>query len=331
MRKLRILFAVVAPAIGLAALGWLFAIRPPSPFPEPRIVSIRRGESFVTVANRLAQAGVVRSPWAFIIYGKSLGHAAGVKPGDYSFPGGESLPRLMKRLVSGDSMFVVVSIPEGLTAHQIGEKLAQAGLGCQSEFGAAVLDGHVAEALGYGGLGVEGFLFPATYRFSPLVKDDQIMAAMLTRFYDVMTPKVQQRIFELGLDTRQLVTLASIIEKEAKTPAERPIIASVLYNRLAAGMPLQSDPTAQYNLAGEKERALKAVHTASAFNTYTIAGLPPGPIANPGLPSIEAALYPAHTDYLYFVARHDGTHIFSRSIEEHQRAINEIKRTVTAK
>jgi UPF0755 protein len=124
------------------------------------------------------------------------------------------------------------------------------------------------------------------------------------------------------------VTLASIIEKEAKVPGERPIIAGVFYNRLGFGMPLQSDPTAQYNYAGEVERAAVAVRAPSAFNTYTNPDLPPGPIANPGLDSIQAALYPAHTDYLYFVARKDGTHIFSRSLKEHERAIEEVRRTV---
>ncbi len=134
-------------------------------------------------------------------------------------------------------------------------------------------------------------------------------------------------MFELGMNSRQLVTMASIIEKEASVPGERPVIASVFYNRLGRGMPLQSDPTAQYSYAGEVEPAAAAVRIASAFNTYTIPDLPPGPIANPGLDSIRAALYPAHTTYLYFVARKDGTHIFSRSLKEHERAIKEVKRS----
>jgi UPF0755 protein len=117
------------------------------------------------------------------------------------------------------------------------------------------------------------------------------------------------------------VTMASIVEKEAKAPDERPLIAGVFYNRLRLGMPLQSDPTAQYELDDANESAASAVHTASAYNTYDFAGLPPGPIANPGLKSIEAALYPTQTDYLYFVAREGGTHVFSKSFDEHRRAI----------
>ena len=128
-------------------------------------------------------------------------------------------------------------------------------------------------------------------------------------------------MFKLGLTERELLTLASIVEKEAKAEQERPLIAGVLYNRLRLNMPLQSDPTAQYNYEGVTGSALQAVHTLSAFNTYDFVGLPPGPIANPGMASIMAALYPAQTNYLYFVARNDGTHIFSRSLETHNRAV----------
>ena len=310
---------------GLAALTWFVAIRPVPPFPQPRIVSIHRGESFTSVARRLAKAGVVRSALWMILQGERSRRASRVKPGDYAFPGGESPSVVLNRLVSGDSMGVIITIPEGMTAHQIGQRLAQAGLVCDSEFDQAAFDGPIIRALGLAGLGAEGFLFPATYRISPLAHVDEILMAMLTRFYAVLTPSAEARMFDRGLDARQLVTLASIIEKEAKAPSERPLIASVFYNRLALGMPLQSDPTAQYNFSGEIERAVTAVRTASAFNTYLIAGLPPGPIANPGLSSIEAALYPARTDYLYFVARDDGTHVFSRSFKEHLRAIENVR------
>jgi UPF0755 protein len=308
----------------------LVAIQPPSRFTAARIVTVRHGESFVAVARSLAEAGVVRSAGAFVVYAAWRGGAARVKPGDYAFAGGESIRAVLDHLVNGDFMSVVVTIPEGLTIHQIGERLQQAGLTCDSEFDTAALEGPIPRALGLGTLGAEGFLFPATYRFSPRAHTDEVLAAMLERFYAVLTPPVEQRMFDLRLDTRQLVTLASIIEKEARLPAERPLIASVFYNRLAVGMPLQSDPTAQYNLMGEQERAVTAVRAASAFNTYAIAGLPPGPIANPGRSSIEAALYPAHTDYLYFVARNDGTHVFSRSFKEHQLAIENQKRIAAA-
>jgi UPF0755 protein len=321
--------AAVAGIAGLAiGLAVLIASRPVPRFARPRIVSIRRGESFISAARNLKRTGVIRSAGLLLLYGEWERLATRIKPGDYAFEGGESLETVMLRLVMGDFMTVVVTIPEGLTIHEIGTRLEQAGLTCQGEFDEAAANGPITRAIGLDAMGAEGFLFPATYRFSPRARTNEVLAAMLERFYLLLTPAVEERMFELGIDIRQLVTLASIIEKEAKLPAERRLIASVFYNRLAAGMPLQSDPTAQYNSAGEQAPAATAVHTASAFNTYTILGLPPGPIANPGLSSIEAALYPANTDYLYFVARNDGTHVFSRSFEAHRRAVAERRRRI---
>ena len=247
--------------------------------------------------------------------------ASQIKPGDYAFNGGERIPDVMRHLVKGDFIVVTVTIPEGLTVHEIAERVAQTGLVCEDEFEDAARDGALVRALGLMPLGAEGYLFPATYKFSPHAKTDDVLAAMLARFYQILTPQVEERMFAVGLDARRLVTMASIVEKEAKAPSERPLIAGVFYNRLRLGMPLQSDPTAEYELDGASESAASAVHTTSAFNTYDFTGLPPGPIANPGLKSIEAALNPAQTDYLYFVAREGGTHVFSKSYDEHRRVI----------
>jgi UPF0755 protein len=294
-------------------------------FVRPRIVTIESGESMTSAARRLSRSGVISNSVAFILYAELTRQATRIKPGDYAFKGGETVPVVLDHLVKGDFMAVTVAIPEGMTVHQIGERLQAAGLVCDGIFDRAAFNGPITQVLGLGALGAEGFLFPATYRFSPLANTDQILATMLQRFYSILTPEVEARLFELGMNTRQLVTIASIIEKEAKVPGERRIIASVFYNRLALGMPLQSDPTAQYNYAGEVEPAAAAIRVRSAFNTYSIPDLPPGPIANPGLDSIEAALYPANTRYLYFVGRGDGTHIFSRSLRQHERAIEELK------
>jgi UPF0755 protein len=216
---------------------------------------------------------------------------------------------------------VTITIPEGLTVHQIAERVEESGLGCQAEFEDDARDGPIVRALGLTPLGAEGYLFPATYRFSPHATGSDVLAAMLARFYTILTPEVEERMFAMGLDARRLVTMASIVEKEAKAPSERPLIAGVFYNRLRLNMPLQSDPTAEYELNGANESAAAAVHSASTFNTYDFTGLPPGPIANPGLKSIEAALNPTQTDYLYFVAREGGIHVFSKSFEEHKRNI----------
>jgi UPF0755 protein len=247
--------------------------------------------------------------------------ASQIKPGDYAFKGGERIPDIMRHLVKGDFIVVTIAIPEGLTVHEIAERVAATGLVCEDEFENAARDGEIVRALGLMPLGAEGYLFPATYKFSPHAKTNDVLVAMLARFYQILTPQVEQRMFEVGLDARRLVTMASIVEKEAKAPSERPLIAGVFYNRLRLNMPLQSDPTAQYQLDGAKESAASAVHTTSAFNTYDFTGLPPGPIANPGLKSIEAALNPTQTDFLYFVAREGGTHVFSKSYDEHRHVI----------
>jgi UPF0755 protein len=312
---------LIAIIVGGAYAVSYFWLSPTEKFAPPREVTIEKGESFHQIGRALADAGVVRSEVALRVYGRISGTASQIKPGDYAFKGGERIPDVMRHLVNGDFVVVTITIPEGLTVHQIAEKVAEAGLACEDEFEIAAHDGALVRALGLRPLGAEGYLFPATYKFSPHAKTDEVLAAMLARFYQVLTPEVEARMFQYGLDARRLVTMASIVEKEAKAPNERPLIAGVFYNRLRLGMPLQSDPTAEYELDGARESAASAVHTASAFNTYDFAGLPPGPIANPGLKSIEAALNPSKTDFLYFVAREGGTHMFSKSFDEHRRAI----------
>lgn len=312
---------------GALVFGFYYLwIVPPPVFSHPRLVTVRKGESFHAIADGLAHAGIVRSAAVLMLYADVSGTARRVRPGEYAFRGGERIPTVMDHLVRGEFLVVTVTIPEGLTVHQIAERLGEAGLACPSTFEAAARHGALIDALGLAPLGAEGYLFPATYHFPPHATVQEMLAAMLARFYEVLTPQVEERMFELGLTSRKLVTIASMIEKEAKAPGERRLIASVFYNRLRQDMPLQSDPTAEYSLEGEKKPAALAVRTPSVFNTYDFTGLPPGPIANPGLGSIEAALYAAHTDYLYFVARNDGTHIFSRTYQEHLRAIAEVRR-----
>ena len=292
---------------------------------------MKRASRFGKLRGRSRRRGVVRSELALRIYGRMSGTASQIKPGDYAFKGGERISDVMRHLVKGDFIVVTITIPEGLTVHEIAERVGATGLVCEDEFENAARDGAMVRALGLMPLGAEGYLFPATYKFSPHAKTDDVLAAMLARFYQVLTPQVEERMFAVGLDARRLVTMASIVEKEAKAPAERPLIAGVFYNRLRLGMPLQSDPTAEYELDDAKESAVSAVHTTSAFNTYDFSGLPPGPIANPGLKSIEAALNPAQTDFLYFVAREGGTHVFSKSYDEHRHAIASERKPAAAK
>ncbi len=325
--RIAIVILVVILILGASASAvHFFWITPPTPFAEPRMVTVERGESFQQVARALKAAGVIRSAAVFRLYGSLTGAARKVKPGDYAFRGGERMPEVMLHLVRGDFVVVTITIPEGLTLHEIAERVGQSGLVCPDDFEREARGGALVRALGLMPFGAEGYLFPATYRLSPRANVNDILFAMLSRFYQVITPKLEEQLFDVGLTTRQMVTMASIVEKEAKAPGERPLIAGVFYNRLRQGIPLQSDPTAEYSLDGDDAPVAVAVRTPSAYNTYVIAGLPPGPIANPGLRSIDAALYPAHTEFLYFVARDDGTHVFSKTLKEHNQAIASVRK-----
>ena len=313
-----IIFLVVLG--GVAASCFLFLVPGPA-LESPRIVEIKQGQGLKAVAAGLERSEIVWSGLALALYARLSGTANRLQPGDYKFGGGETIPEVLAHLVHGESIVITVAIPEGSTVRQIAERLEMARLVCDWEFVHVARTSQLPKAVGLAPVGVEGYLFPATYRFAPSASPEDILAALLKRFYAQMTPRVEERAFEMGLSINELVTLASIIEKEAKVPAERPLIAGVFYNRLHLHMPLQSDPTAQYSFEGLTGRAEQAVHTPSAFNTYDFAGLPPGPIANPGWDSIHAALYPTPTGYLYFVARKDGSHVFSRTLKEHDRAI----------
>ena len=327
-RAVRIALSIVGAIVLLIAITWYYLWLAPGPrLSPPQPLTVEKGQSFRSIARSLKAARIVRSSTALLMYAELSGTARRVQPGDYEFKGGERIPDVMRHLVNGDFVSIVVTIPEGLTVHQIAERIGLTGLACPMDFERAARDGPIVRALGLRPLGAEGYLFPATYKFSPRATQRDVLSAMLMRFFEVLTPQAEERMFDLGLAPRELVTMASIIEKEARISGERKLIASVFYNRLKLGMPLQSDPTAEYSFEGESESAAAAVRIPSTFNTYAFAGLPPGPIANPGLRSIEAALYPAHTDYLYFVARDDGTHIFSRSFQEHERAIAMLKKS----
>jgi UPF0755 protein len=309
-----------------AAGAWFFFLSPGPVLEAPRMVEVRRGERLKSIATSLQRAGIVRSSFALMTYARLTGAASRVQPGDYRFAGGETIPEVLGHLVRGESVVITVAIPEGSSVREIGRRLEMARLLCDWKFAQVARTSPLLKELGLLPGGVEGYLFPATYRFPPSADGEEILAAMLQRFYAQITPQVEQRAFQMGLTIKELVTLASIIEKEARLPAERPLIAGVFYNRLRLHIPLQSDPTAQYSFEGITAPVVQAVHEPSPFNTYDFAGLPPGPIANPGWESIHAALYPTPTDYLYFVARKDGSHVFSRTLKEHNRAIAELRR-----
>jgi UPF0755 protein len=230
---------------------------------------------------------------------------------------------ILKKLVAGDVDYLKFSLPEGYSIHQAAELLEQKGYFKRSGFLEKCRDTALLGRLGLSGPSVEGYLFPATYNLARGGSEEQLISQMVGQF--------EKRYAELaaggagagGLSRHAVVTLASLIEKEAVSADEKPLISSVFHNRLRIGMPLQSDPTAVYGVRAFAGKVTRAdIDRPSPYNTYLIKGLPPGPIGNPGAGALEAALHPAATQYLYFVARQDGTHQFSRTLEEHNRAVH---------
>lgn len=291
--------------------------------PKTCIVNIKKGYSLREIGDTLQQDGMIRSSTLFVAYARLTGADKRIEAGTYRISNTFSMKEILSLIVGGDVLYCRVVIPEGYTTDQIGSLLVSKGMvnsiddwqgGLENEnFNYPFLDGAPP-----GPHRLDGFLFPATYDlyagFSPL----EILDLMLKRFDIAFTPDLQQRAKMQGMNVRQVVILASIVEREAKLPSERPIIASVFLNRLKLGMPLESCATVEYVLGKPKERlTYQDVRTPSPYNTYLHPGLPPGPISNPGTASIEAVLYPAQTSYLYFVAKGDGSHIFSTTYGEH--------------
>jgi UPF0755 protein len=289
------------------------------------LVKIPEGASTRHIGEVLERSGLIRSSDFFVFYARFRGIDKELQAGEYHLSNKMSLPEIIKVIASGKVFYHQVTIPEGFTVAQICELLARKGIVDQQRFQEVVAFGNFSypflEGIPAGPGRLEGFLFPATYRIPAGSSEEEIVDMMLKRFAAAFTPEMEKRAQELGLTVREVVILASLVEKEAKLDEERPLIAAVFWNRLHRGMRLESCATVLYALGEQKERlTYKDLHVNSPYNTYLHDGLPPGPIANPGLASIRAVLYPAHVDYLYFVSRGDGSHYFSRTLEEHNAA-----------
>jgi len=303
---------------------------PPSADDTPLEFSIRAGENGATVAARLERLGVVSDAELFRLLLRYWGVDAQIEAGDYVLRKDMTMSQVARELQHGRLRATTVTIREGLRAEEVAQLLAAEGLVDQEEFILLVRD----DAFHYDFLRdrpadaprtLEGFLFPDTYQFPVNITTTSVIDVMLQNFDRRVTIEMRQQALDNGLDLFQALTLASIVEREAVVPEERPIIASVYLNRLRLGMYLEADPTVQYAKGYDSESGrwwpslsleeLREVE--SPFNTFTHPGLPPGPICSPGLASIEAVLNPAQTDYLFFHATGDGSHAFAETFEEH--------------
>jgi UPF0755 protein len=286
-------------------------------------LTIPSGSGFGAVTDSLEAKGLVRWTPLFRLYARLNGAERQVKPGVYEVPGNIAWSELLETLVSGDVMQMTITVPEGWMLAQIAPRIAAATESDADSLLSALLDPESSERYGAPGPTLEGYLYPATYTFPLGATADQVVRTMVARHQQVWTDARTARADSLELTPREVVTLASIVEKEARVWGERDTIAAVYHNRLRIGMPLQADPTVQYALGVHQSRLLYAHIDSVAdhpYNTYRVRGLPPGPIASPSTGAIDATLNPASVDFLYFVARPNGTHVFTRSLAEHNAA-----------
>jgi UPF0755 protein len=322
-------FTIVLLAI-LAFGGWLaWALLTPVTPPGQKFVLLHAGHSTRRIAGELKSAGVIRSSEAFILW-HYLHRGRSLKAGEYLFEKDANTMEVHRRLVHGDVYVHTVVIPEGYTIFDIAQAIQEAGLGPSQDFlKVAISDIALIADLDPEAKTLEGYLFPNTYEFTRTQTMEEIAAAMVRQFRQVA------REIGLSADVEKTVTLASIIEKETAVADERPLVASVYYNRMEKRIPLQADPSVIYAelLEGKYSGTLHHadMDLKSEYNTYRHAGLPPGPIGNPGRTSLEAAMHPATTDYFYFVSNGNGHHRFAHTLEEHNRNVAAYRRAVIRK
>jgi UPF0755 protein len=299
-----------------------YAHTPASPKAEDTVITIFAGQLFGETTAALAKARIINDPYKFKIIARLKGYDKKLQAGEYALSAAMSPIQILQKMATGEVRLYRLTVPEGLNLYQIAELVKESGLASKSDFIAVANSAAFASQQGLEADTFEGYLFPETYFFPKNVSVKTIISTMVSRFRHVFNSTWQQRAKQLGFSVHQIVILASIIEKETGASFERPLISSVFHNRLKRKMRLESDPTVIYglkNFDGNLKR--KHLEMPTPYNTYKRNGLPAGPIANPGKDSLEAALYPADTNFIYFVSKKDQTHQFSTNFKDHHRAV----------
>jgi UPF0755 protein len=293
------------------------------------IVELGRGHSLRTLASGLQSRGIVSSARLFALYARLKGADARLKAGIYQFDDGMLPDQILGKMLTGDIYQRLFALPEGYSSYQVAEMLEKRGIFQKESFLKACRDRAFLAQLGVSAPSVEGYLFPASYNILPGRTERDVVREMVQHQRELLE-SLGPRAKKAGLSAAALLTLASMVEKEAVLPAEKPLIAAVFQNRLRIGMRLQSDPTALYGVrafAGKVSR--EDILRVTPYNTYLISGLPPGPIGNPGSAAIEAVLSHPAVPYLYFVARGDGSHQFSSDLSAHNAAVRKFLRSAS--
>jgi UPF0755 protein len=332
MRFLKGLLAIGVLVIAIAAAAaWFLSARVREPYrgftsPE-QFVDIPQGSGAGAIGARLAEAGVVRDAGTFRVALWLSGRARDLKAGEYRFDRPLSPMDVIDRIARGDVYKRLITFREGLIIPELAQIFEERGFGPAAEFERAAGNAALIADLDPEARDLEGYLFPETYALPRGTSADELVAQMVALFKRLYAEPLRVEARAAGLTTRQVVTLASLVEKETARPEERPLVGAVYRNRLKLGMGMQADPTVIYALqkAGQYDGNLSRddLQFDSPYNTYRYAGLPPGPIANPGLASIEAAVHPAAVAHLYFVSRNDGSHVFADTLTEHNRNVQE--------
>jgi UPF0755 protein len=327
----RLIFVVVALAALGAAIAGVYYARVDEKYQgyagAEQFVEITPGAGSRAIGRVLVQSGVVRDEWTFRLAVYLTGTSRELKAGEYRFAGSVSAKEVARKLAHGDVFLRPITFPEGLTIKEMARVFESRGFGTAAAFADAARNPSAIRALDPTAPDLEGYLFPETYNLARRASAASLVSQMAARFSAVFDAALRAEAEAQGRTIRDVVTLASLVEKETAQPEERPTVAAVYLNRLRIGMGLQCDPTVIYALdrAGKYDGNLtrENLRFDSPYNTYRYAGLPPGPIAAPGRASLEAVLRPAKVDYLYFVSRNDGTHVFATTLAEHNRNVRE--------
>ncbi|MGQ9646298.1 MAG: endolytic transglycosylase MltG [Thermodesulfobacteriota bacterium] len=322
------LIAVGLLWVSLFSIYWFF-LSPPSGPATTKTVMIKKGTPLRKVLIHLQEEGIIRDASFFMGMTTLLGKKKEIKAGEYEFHTRMYPWQVLNLLATGQTKYHLLTIPEGLTLSQIAQLLEDLNLAEKKTFLEKAFSPRLLLSLGLpysvaskSVSSVEGYLYPNTYHLMKEMSPEEIIQIMVQQFQRVFNRDWIQRASQLGMSQREVVILASIIEKEASLPEEKPIVSAVFHNRLKKKMPLQSDPTVIYGMKNFNGNLTRAdLERPSPYNTYLFNGLPPTPICNPGKEAILAALYPSPVSYLYFVSRNDGSHHFSSTIEEHNRAV----------
>ena len=329
-----VLFLVVLVLIVVGFVAVRIGLAEMRPFKgyegSEQFVDIPQGSGPTSIGRRLADAGIIRDTLGFRFEIMRSGMGRRLQAGEYRFDRPMTIQEVVAKIARGDVYLVPVTFREGLTIREMAAVFESKGLGPAAEFSTMATDPQIIRDLDPAATDLEGYLFPDTYATTRRTTAAQLVPRMVAGFEKALTPELRAAAESRGLSVRRLVTLASIVEKETGNPDERPLVAAVYSNRLKIGMALQCDPTVIYalQLANQYNGNLtrENMQIDSPYNTYRYPGLPPGPIANPGRASLEAAAHPANVPYLYFVSRGDGSHVFATSLEEHNRNVDVYQR-----